>query len=372
MGKLRCLRNGEGGMGKAIRDQRGVALLVVLWVVVLLLAMVNDFSSSMRLEALGTSNYKDEAVAYYLALAGKENALALLAGRKEDEDNGDGAWVDDGEGLFFKKFDTEAGGTESIIASTDERRGRREGYLLGSGWYGFLLGDEGGKINLNTVSREVLVALLRYSGMEAPVDRDIIADSILDWIDADRDHHLNGAEDEYYLQSPNPPYPPYKAKNAKFDNLDELLLVRGMTPEILYGSPGNRVGSAPAQLLLGNGRTAGIYPYLTVVSESEEINLNTASEIVLRAIGVQDAEVAEVMSHRLSEPPYDPAHLPNWTQTQDTPLLLEVGVPSPAYFSLEAWGKVKGSRVVRKIRAIVKRGDSQGEFTTFYWNDNPF
>lgn len=357
-------------MGKAIRDQRGVALLMVLWVVVLLLAMVTDFSSSMRLEALGASNHKEEVVAYYLALAGKENALALLSARKEDEDKSEGTWVDDGQGLFFKMYEGEAGGTISIIASSDERRWRSEGYPFGTGQYGFRLGDEGAKIHLNTVPREVMVALLRYSGVEAPMDRDTIADSILDWIDADHDHHLNGAEDQYYLQFPNSPYPPYKAKNARFGNIEELLLVRGMTPEILYGSPGNRVGSTPSELLLGNGRTEGIYPYLTVMGDDEEekINLNTAPEIVLRAIGVPDDTIAEVLTRRVDEKPYD--ELPQSLLTVSLPA--DVDLFPSAYFSIEAWGRVKGSPVIRKIRAIVKRENSQGEFTTYYWNDNQF
>ncbi|MBI2875702.1 MAG: general secretion pathway protein GspK [Candidatus Tectomicrobia bacterium] len=351
-------------MGGAIRNQRGVALLMILWVVVLLMAMVTEFSSSMRLEALGASNHKEETAAYYLALAGKENALALLAGRQADEEEQVGTWVDDGEGLFFKRYEGEAGGTISIIATEDERRGRKEGYPFAGGRYGFRLRDEGAKINLNTATREVLVALLRYSGVEAPVDRDTIADSILDWVDTDRNHHLNGAEDSYYESLD----PPYQAKNDKFDSPEELLLIRGMTPEILYGSPGNRAGSAPSERLLGNGKTTGIYPYLTVVGESEEINLNTAPEIVLRAIGVKEAEIAETMRHRVDEPPYEPTDLPNWTLE---PLLLDVGVSSPAYFSLEAWGRVKGSPVVRRIRAILKREDDpEKPFTIFYWDDN--
>ena len=61
---------------------------------------------------------------------------------------------------------------------------------------------------------------------------DIIVDSILDWIDTDDLHRLNGAESDYYQSLPNP----YKAKNGRLDTLEELLLIKGMSPDILFGT----------------------------------------------------------------------------------------------------------------------------------------
>ena len=74
---------------------------------------------------------------------------------------------------------------------------------------------------------------MAYSGVEEKLEQDTISDSILDWIDTNKNHRLNGAEDDYYrTQSP-----PYYAKNGKIETLNELLKVRGITEEILYGSP---------------------------------------------------------------------------------------------------------------------------------------
>ncbi len=57
-----------------------------------------------------------------------------------------------------------------------------------------------------------------------------IADAILDWLDPDDTPRENGAEVDYYAAQ-NPPYAP---KNGPLDTIEELLLVRGVTPELLF------------------------------------------------------------------------------------------------------------------------------------------
>jgi general secretion pathway protein K len=72
---------------------------------------------------------------------------------------------------------------------------------------------------------------------------------------------------------------PYKAKDANFDTVEELLLVKGMTSEILYG----------------NGEKKGIIDYLTVNSNSKmiKINVNAAPKEVLMAIPGITPEIAD-------------------------------------------------------------------------------
>ncbi|MBC7816888.1 MAG: general secretion pathway protein GspK [Planctomycetaceae bacterium] len=65
-----------------------------------------------------------------------------------------------------------------------------------------------------------------------------LADSILDFIDSDDTPRTNGCESEYY-SALSPAYP---AKNSPLESLDELLLVRGVTSELLYGEDFNRNG----------------------------------------------------------------------------------------------------------------------------------
>ena len=99
--------------------------------------------------------------------------------------------------------------------------------------------DEAGRININALiqldpSGNVLYNVL----MTLPNMTEDVADSIVDWVDADDDARASGAESSYY-SSLNPGY---QAKNGPLNSLDELLLVKGVTPQLLYGNDRNRNG----------------------------------------------------------------------------------------------------------------------------------
>jgi type II secretory pathway component PulK len=108
------------------------------------------------------------------------------------------------------------------------------------GYYGgirFGLENESSRLNLNTVlladstqdgARKVLMTL--------PGMTESIADAILDWIDPDGESRLLGAEQDYY-SSRNPPYAP---RNGPIGSIEELLLVREVTPALLFGADLNR------------------------------------------------------------------------------------------------------------------------------------
>jgi general secretion pathway protein K len=117
-----------------------------------------------------------------------------------------------------------------------------------------------------------------------PLDGDVIVDSVIDWIDEDDLHQLNGAESDYYESLS----PPYKAKNGPVDRVEELLLVRGVTKEIFDGTPTTE--DSPAR--------PGFKDLLTTTS-SGSVNVNTASQTVLQALlGLDDVQVAVVLSRR--------------------------------------------------------------------------
>lgn len=65
-----------------------------------------------------------------------------------------------------------------------------------------------------------------------------IADAILDWLDEDEEPRPFGAEVEYYSTLPTP----YVPKNGPVLSVEELLLVRGVTPTLLFGADANRNG----------------------------------------------------------------------------------------------------------------------------------
>jgi DNA uptake protein ComE-like DNA-binding protein len=142
-----------------------------------------------------------------------------------------------------------------------------------------------------------------------------IADAIIDWIDADDLPRTNGAEDDYYtgLQ------PPYHCKNGPLDSLEELLLVRGVTQELLLGNDTNRNGVLDA----GEDNSAGVFDpgwsaYLTIYSREQNLASDNLPRIYVNNSDVQKMfemlkpAVGEDMAYyiaalRLYGPAQDPA-----------------------------------------------------------------
>ncbi|MDX9980173.1 MAG: helix-hairpin-helix domain-containing protein [Lentisphaeria bacterium] len=117
--------------------------------------------------------------------------------------------------------------------------------------------SEAGKLNLNTASKAMLQAL--------PGMTEALAAAIVDWRDEDAEPQPYGAEDETYSRKK----PPYRARNAPFDSIEELLLVEGMTEDILYGKDRNRNGLVDPWEGDGAGSSLtdyGIYHLVTVHS----------------------------------------------------------------------------------------------------------
>ncbi|NQT12839.1 MAG: general secretion pathway protein GspK, partial [Planctomycetes bacterium] len=124
---------------------------------------------------------------------------------------------------------------------------------IADGYYGgvrYGLEDESTRLNLNALlmlddyaknatgtengGREILMGL--------PGMTEDIADSILDWIDSDDEPREFGAEIDYYA-SLDPPYAP---KNGPLDTVEELLLIRDVSPWLLFGGDANRNGQVDA------------------------------------------------------------------------------------------------------------------------------
>ena len=109
-----------------------------------------------------------------------------------------------------------------------------------------------------------------------------LADAILDWIDADDEPREFGAEIDYYSSLD----PPYKPRNGPLTSVDELLMVRDVTPDLLFGRDRNRNGMidenevdlpifAEVDESLGS-IDLGWSAYLTV--HSRELNLSPLGE----------------------------------------------------------------------------------------------
>jgi general secretion pathway protein K len=234
-------------------SQRGIALLIVLWVMTILMTMVLSFSLMTRAETYGTLAFKESMEKQFLAEAGVERGIAEMINRSVNFGQtvileGKAVWKTDGTAYYGR---------------------------MGNGGYVVRITDESGKIALNrlTDASGVVVNTLLINMGVSPENADTIVDSILDWKDADDLHRLHGAEDDYYLSLPHP----YKARNADFETLEELLLVKGVTPEILYGT----------------GKTKGLLRFLSLYNKTNLININAAPTEILAALPGMNAAMAE-------------------------------------------------------------------------------
>jgi general secretion pathway protein K len=192
-------------------ESGGVALVLVVWVIVVLTAIVGEFSFTMRTEINIARNFKEEEEAYQLAIAGIEKARLELLSIKRTE-----VMYLDEEGM--------------LLFGDEEEEPIRKGEM-GRGSFEYKITDEDGKLNINTATEGQLKALFHDAGVDI-TDVDIIVDSIFDWRDDNDLHRLNGAEEDYYTSLENP----YSSKDGPFSTVEEMLLVKGITNEILYGS----------------------------------------------------------------------------------------------------------------------------------------
>jgi general secretion pathway protein K len=242
-----------------VAREKGIALILVLWVMNILMAIVVAFSFMTRVNTFSTLSYKKGMERKFLAEAGVESGIAeLLYSRYlKEESTADGleAWSADGT---FHDVETE-GGRFSVSVR-----------------------DETGKVDINFVPDIILKNLLLNLGVEAG-KADIIVDSVMDWKDGDDLYRLNGAETSYYTSLPDP----YEAKNGNFETVEELLLVRGVTPELLYGVEGGK----------------GLIEFLTVNSLGSSINVNSAAKEVLMSLPASTPDIAEnIFGYRQAKP----------------------------------------------------------------------
>ena len=301
-----------------VRDERGFALLAVLLVLAIMGVLGAEFAYSTRLEASAVRAYKDGIAAGHLAEA------AIAQATREILSDWTVVVADEAGDLTFY--------TRDRVAIPHLRR--REA-PLGPGQFSYRMRDEEALLNLNTLQPGRLETLLTTIGAEKE-QRDQIVDSLQDWRDPNEEHRLNGAESEdYYLKLPVP----YRARNANLESITELLQIRGVTRELFYGAAG-RPGLAEAVTV----RTVG------------QININTATPLVLQALGLSSAEIGTIIQTR-----------------RDTPYVTVPGqfggrgfAVATRTFRVTAEGIVNG-RVAARITAVLRR-QSDAEIVVLEWS----
>jgi general secretion pathway protein K len=253
-----------------LKNNRGMALLIALTVISLIVALTLQFNTNMRSHLLASGIRKNGAQLEVMAKSGITIGMAVLVkdAQENEHDSLQDSWA--------------------LLADEDLSP------LFDAGSLTIKITDNSGKFPINSLvqtkakqpentpapdkspaqataqeqeARNILWRLLRNEPfkLEDNVARTII-DSLIDWLDAgDGDWEQEfGAESSYY-QALEKPYP---CKNGPVEFVEELLLIQGITPELLYGTD----------------KHPGLAPLLTTQGNDGLININTADPLLLQAL----------------------------------------------------------------------------------------
>lgn len=195
------------------RTAHGQALVPVILVVLILTLLAVAFTTSANREVKAASNFNAQSIRSYAAQGALNYAMCALASTSNNGWN---------YGIVPTPPDADANGWMQI----------------GDAWVKMDVVDTGAMISLNGASATTLERITFFN------QNPQVADAIVDWRTPETTATSDGAKSTYYqgLQ------PPYNCKDAPFDTVEELLLVEGMTPTILYGSPyGNGIDPNTAE-----------------------------------------------------------------------------------------------------------------------------
>ena len=264
MGKIEQYISGKNRrIGIGSQNNSGIILIVVLWVLVILSMLAIGLARKVKVDLALTKNAIGKIKSRYIAMAGLSYAMAKIYEDNQDQGSNildtkfqcgftrkDQNTV---EGLFKQIPVGDGHFTISYNIAEDNQRLKR---------YGFQ--DEESKVNINGLNSSNFT-VLKYLISELGFDdqtAETVASSVIDWIDADSAvfNPPLGAEGDTYETDGSS----YSCKNKPFDSIEELMLVKGMTPALFKK----------------------MRAYVTVFPRQDNLRVNfeTASTIVLKAL----------------------------------------------------------------------------------------
>jgi general secretion pathway protein K len=315
-------------------NRRGVALIMVLLMISIIIAVTLQLNRDMRSEVYEAANLGDGIRLRYVAESGFHAGEALVLADKNAADTLTDLWAN----------------TEMLALKSEN--------FFDNASFKLLIEDEGGRISINRLVngniynpliRDFLLRLLTgpYFRMEQIKAAELL-DAIKDWIDADDEVTGAGAEGAFYARLEKP----YAVKNAPLDCIEELLMVKGVTRDLFYGT----------------AESPGLEQCLTVFGDGR-ININTAPKPVLRALAAEmtDDEVSGLDKYR-REQRNDLAD-PGWYQKipRSSGIIIPAGliVVKSDIFRITAVG-LQGRRVER-VKGIIKREPDRRKVKLLSW-----
>jgi len=268
----------------SLRNNSGMALIVAMIAITVLSILAAAFEISMKTETKLAQNADSEVDLLWLGRSGVEYARWILAQQAsiagEAYDSLNQVWAGGPGGPSE---------TNSVLAGVS-----LDNYHVGDGVVSIKIVDLERRVNINTANGPMIQQALTLMGVDAD-QISVVSDSIQDWVQSGESPRLAGAKSDYYQTLS----PPYYCKEAPMDDLSELLLVKGVTPEMYFGTSATNHAPSKFSHKLGFGNAPGdtpSYPFglrdiFTPISLGK-ININTADTNVLQMIPGVDAQAA--------------------------------------------------------------------------------
>jgi len=306
---------------------------MVLWLTAALSAVGLAVANNVRGETERTETNVDDARAYFIARGAiQQAALHVLWGRTYRSPEGLPLYYVNGDPGIELKF-PEADVHVDVI-------------------------PEASKLSLNTVRPEDLLRL--FAALDVPEDRATgITAAILDWR-TPADPLRPSPFDSFYLaQSPS-----FLPLHTSFRENEELLLVKGMTSDIYYGTA------------LDNSH-AGLRDCVSVYGSAGAVDINTAQPATLQAVGIPPADVQTIAQSRAAHPVHNYQELSEIAQALG-PVGARLSIGGLTMYTLRATARLrqpdgKLSDMRRTVAALVKfyfPGDTSGNgFQVLRWYD---
>lgn len=292
------------------RSRRGSALLAVIWLSIALSAIAFTLARTVRGELDRASINVDSTRAYFLARGGIERTVLRMT--RPLASDADPAAFGFRRGQRWMRLDFPEG--NAVVE------------IIG----------ESGKLNVNSAPPEAIARVLTSAGL-SPAFSTATAGRIVD---------ARSPSQQQLLDPTGAPTSSLSRRRASFDQLEELLVLPGITPEVLFGKWGlNRVGEWT--------KIGGLHRHLSVFGGTG-VDANYASPEVLRAAGLGASAISSLLETRDLRP-LQPQDLgPNQMADQRS-LIPVTATGGGAQFTLWSRATLFNGRARRAVGALVEK-----------------
>ena len=278
---------------------RGSALLAVLWLSAALSAIALSVANTVRTETDRTATSSEGLRTYYLASGSIDRAILWMQWGMMNYVNPDNSPRYFRPPMPYLRFAYPSG--VAIVEVI----------------------PEGSKININSAPPPDLEALLAAAGAN-PTQAAQITASILDWRSGTASPPASASKIPIRLLNP---------ATRLAEEIEEVLLVKGMTPDLFYGRFDR---GAEGRLIPQGGLRDAI---TTFGGQGNQIDVNTASPLLLASIGLPASAINAIITQRAIRP----------FPSMDAVMPLIGGTPAAGKLQVST-----GSRMIWTIRATAR------------------